>query len=476
MTTLLQLFKEGKYQELIDSARNLPENDQANISNLTIVAKAHYQLKEYQKAVDTLIEADADIDDDHDRLWWLALSLFRAGDYSKAYQQFTRYQRVGGPSADISFFIGLSAYRANRMAQAVPHLIAARDRGSTDRAMLVALVVALSAVGRHDESLQIDLPADVQNTLPVKRARATSLLEVGRFDAASDVIGNATNDHRLMWQKGVLLSASGELADAKQLIEKIFSEDPWFREPWDDHPRLKEHFLNAAPGESGWAWIDYQRARLPDLPSDSNFSALLESFKGKPATLLQVGAMDGVSFDPVHDFIKNNPTIRAIVLEPVPDNYASLSNTYAGTPNVKAINAALTEQDGVISMYIDRDHAANLGSATNWKAGQATIRPDRNGLRLRKENLVQVEVRSICLPTLLANENMDDIDILQVDTEGYDAVVVHSVLDERVAPKLINFENCNLLFDERVNLYTRLRSSGYAIREYGPDTVALLKA
>jgi hypothetical protein len=69
----------------------------------------------------------------------------------------------------------------------------------------------------------------------------------------------------------------------------------------------------------------------------------------------------------------------------------------------------------------------------------------------------------------------DSVDILQVDTEGYDGVIVRAFLRAGMTPKLINFEHNHLTgADDRLTL-SMLRRDGYKLARYGRDTLALLE-
>ncbi len=70
---------------------------------------------------------------------------------------------------------------------------------------------------------------------------------------------------------------------------------------------------------------------------------------------------------------------------------------------------------------------------------------------------------------------MLDADLLQIDTEGYDATILRMIDFSRCRPRLIKFEHKSLSAGERAGCdRSRLRAHGYriAIEGHGHDRVA----
>lgn len=79
------------------------------------------------------------------------------------------------------------------------------------------------------------------------------------------------------------------------------------------------------------------------------------------------------------------------------------------------------------------------------------------------------------LNMLLRRTQMLDADLLQVDTEGYDAKIIGMIDFGVCRPRLIKFEHKNLSAEERASVVGLLSRNGYAcVGEVG-DTVAWLR-
>ncbi len=71
---------------------------------------------------------------------------------------------------------------------------------------------------------------------------------------------------------------------------------------------------------------------------------------GADFTVVQIGANDGKSRDPVYPFIMERGW-SGILVEPIPSMFEKLSNTYRDVPNVKLENCAIANTDGTVKMY-----------------------------------------------------------------------------------------------------------------------------
>jgi len=111
-----------------------------------------------------------------------------------------------------------------------------------------------------------------------------------------------------------------------------------------------------------------------------------------------------------------NPNIRIICAEPVPAVYDILTrniqaNGYSGIQTVKA---ALSHQNGT-GVWETYPHVSSVSAEDLSRIRQPWIKRDR---------IRSVPVRKITLETLFQNQNLDDADLLKIDTEGSEAQVL----------------------------------------------------
>lgn len=204
----------------------------------------------------------------------------------------------------------------------------------------------------------------------------------------------------------------------------------------------------------------------------SRFQRQLETLSKRPQgfKFVQIGAHDGVRYDDLYRFVTNH-LCSGIVVEPLPDVFERLRANYADYPRILPINRAIHESAAVLSLY--RVNPAALMRYAGWASGIASF--DRNhllGLGIAPEDVSAVAVSCTPLMRLLEDTSMLDADLLQIDTEGYDAAILRMIDPVRFRPRLIKYDHKSLSAGERAHTQARLRNQGYRIAAEGPDTTA----
>jgi len=203
----------------------------------------------------------------------------------------------------------------------------------------------------------------------------------------------------------------------------------------------------------------------------SRFQRQLADMQARgPVKFIQIGANDGIRFDSLYSTVTNGD-FAGIVVEPLPDVYLRLAANYADYPRVAAINVAVHESAASLTLY--RVAPSAFGRYPGWASGIASF--DREHL-LRHDiaaaDVAQEEVRCERLMALLQRTGMLDADLLQIDTEGYDAKVIAMIDFAAFRPRLIKFEHKNLSAATRAATASLLDTQGYrCVAEVG-DTVA----
>jgi hypothetical protein len=78
------------------------------------------------------------------------------------------------------------------------------------------------------------------------------------------------------------------------------------------------------------------------------------------------------------------------------------------------------------------------------------------------------------LQALLDRNGVKTVDLLNIDTEGFDYNVLSQVDFDRYKPLVILYEHKHLPVDEKNRAYELLTGRGYTCVEYGGDTLATL--
>jgi FkbM family methyltransferase len=205
------------------------------------------------------------------------------------------------------------------------------------------------------------------------------------------------------------------------------------------------------------------RRRLP-AASLSPLDLILDSYnaRGEPITIIQVGACDGVTSDPIRHYVKKGGA-HAILIEPNPLAFARLQENYAGIPNVTLVPAAIGEVDGEAHLYrVKPTQKKDSGvDSTLEIASFYREHLERHGKKAHEIEQITVPCRS--LSSLVTELGLTKIDLLQIDAEGFDAAVVRMALKMTVRPDCINFEHMHLSRKDRKPLFDSLEAHGYVL-------------
>jgi FkbM family methyltransferase len=183
-------------------------------------------------------------------------------------------------------------------------------------------------------------------------------------------------------------------------------------------------------------------------------------------TFVQIGANDGSSDDPINKYIKRYEW-RGVLLEPQAAQFEKLEREYQDQPQLSLVNAALAISDGELCMYTIKGSNGLLATFDKDKL-KASVKHPRD--------IVELRVRGISVPTLLKQCSVSHIDLLVVDTEGFDYQVVKMFLESlEDLPKAIRYEHLLLSDEDRRACVQLLQQNGYQMLRDGIDTIAIFR-
>ena len=198
----------------------------------------------------------------------------------------------------------------------------------------------------------------------------------------------------------------------------------------------------------------------------------------KTLSFIQIGANDGVMNDPIFKFnMKNKDVVSGYVLEPLPDVYSSLVNNYKSSPNIYPLNLAIHNSKTEMLLY--RVKPEFLSKVPNFARGIASFDPEhwkKTALVPNSDYIQSETVRCISYSTLLQTYQIEAIDLLLLDTEGYDYEILMGIDFYHSKPKIIRFEhgvrNGVMSHSQLLTVCSRLNSFGYQIIAESYDATA----
>ncbi len=225
----------------------------------------------------------------------------------------------------------------------------------------------------------------------------------------------------------------------------------------------------------------------PDVLGEA-IAGLLES-RPNPF-FVQIGGFDGVSFDPLRPHIVDQ-SLRGLIVEPIPQYFAELKALYANSPNITTVNCAITEANGERTIWRFNPLAVERGLLPPHFAGISSFlmedllketgvlgrsSPNKETTAALRTLLQPVAVQCRTMDSLLRDQGIDKVDILQVDTEGYDYIILKHFDFARYRPAIVHYEHQHLNPADREAAEALLRSRGYGLHRGRYDTLAVLDA
>jgi FkbM family methyltransferase len=222
----------------------------------------------------------------------------------------------------------------------------------------------------------------------------------------------------------------------------------------------------------------YSRKYLPKANVD-NIEVIVQFYKllQNKINVLQIGACDGITSDSIYTYIKTG-NINAYLVEPSAVNFKKLQEFYSNEKNATLINVAIAEKNEKRNFYTVKDEGRWLDNG--WARQLASFYKNHLLKHGIKENEIGVEeVTCRTVDTIISDYNIKNLDVILIDTEGYDGEIVKMTLNQNILPNFIAFENGQIVKiysqEELDNLYDLLIEKGYVWTHDRINTLAIRK-
>jgi FkbM family methyltransferase len=222
------------------------------------------------------------------------------------------------------------------------------------------------------------------------------------------------------------------------------------------------------------SWVPPVMNKNPqaELPFEIEFVIAHMLLTKRDIFFIQIGANDGMTNDPLYKFVKQYDW-NGILVEPLPEIFEVLKNNYENRPNLKFINAAVGKSDGFRTLYTVRMDADTFSKAHQYSSFRrdVVVRQTQQVPDIA-QRIVETQVRVISIDTLFREAGEKEIDILVIDTEGYDYEILKMMDLSKKPPPLIFYEHCNLDRAEMTAAAELLAAHGYRLTKDNLDTIA----
>ncbi len=210
-----------------------------------------------------------------------------------------------------------------------------------------------------------------------------------------------------------------------------------------------------------WGWLRKALEKL-DLKSDDFF-------------FVQIGSNDGVIHDPLFQYI-NRYRWKGILVEPIDYYFERLKANYKDNPQLLFENVAISEKQEIRDFYRVKEELDFLPA---WSKGLGTFYPQvllkhRWLIPKLKNYIVKERVSCISLKQLFERHRVEKIDLLMIDTEGYDSEIIKQLDFDTIKPSIIIYEHKHLKTIDKKTCELLLEKQEYFLSKHFSNTMATL--
>ena len=247
---------------------------------------------------------------------------------------------------------------------------------------------------------------------------------------------------------------------------------------------MKNKIIKKISGLFGYKLVekDYiKNIRTLSTSSSLNIKNFLESLcrKKQLNSLLQIGANDGKRFDELNYFIKKYK-IKSILVEPINEYFNELKNNYSKLECVKIENSAISVDNEISYLFAVNNKFINkYGEHVKGLSSFEIEHLIKHGIK--KNHIEKKKINSLSVTDLINKYNIHELDLLYVDTEGYDGKIVYEFIKSTKLKPIIIFEYIHIknnFFNRLIDLLNDKKFKFFAINEnlicYPPEKEFLI--
>lgn len=196
--------------------------------------------------------------------------------------------------------------------------------------------------------------------------------------------------------------------------------------------------------------------------------------------VLNVGAMDGVTFDEMIGYT-NMYNFKGLYVEPISYLFERLKRNLKEQNGNKFENSAISNYDGEIEMLSIKREAIDNGLIHNCFYGMSAVYPPKNGLGSEGDRETvekygeKVTVRCVTFDTLLKKHQIDNFDVLKIDAEGHDYEILKQVNLTDHNLKVVRLEWDSLSVAEKEATLLQFEKANFVHDFSGQDIVGISK-
>ncbi len=197
----------------------------------------------------------------------------------------------------------------------------------------------------------------------------------------------------------------------------------------------------------------------------------------KAAFLVQIGSNDGKTGDPLYPLLQKHSNWKALFVEPVPYVFEHLKINYPNRDRFRFENVAINKGERLTFYWVDPKASESLPDLPFWFDQLGSF--DKQHILKHFDGqlepfIISQELEGITLPSLFERNQIEHIDILHIDTEGYDWTILSQLNLQNHQPKFILYEH-NHLSKADFQASCDFLKKDYLLFKIGIDMLAMSK-
>ena len=165
------------------------------------------------------------------------------------------------------------------------------------------------------------------------------------------------------------------------------------------------------------------------------------------AFVLQIGSNDGKTGDPIYPLLQKNKNWKALFVEPVPGSFEKLKANYPDPNRFRFENVAINEGQKMTFYWVDPKAVTAIPDLPYWFDQLGSF--DEEHILKHFDGqlapyIISRELEGVTLSDLLQRNQIDQIDLLHIDTEGYDWKILSQLELDQLEPVFILYEQNHL--------------------------------
>ena len=192
--------------------------------------------------------------------------------------------------------------------------------------------------------------------------------------------------------------------------------------------------------------------------------------------IVQVGSNDGVTGDPFYKIIMKNKTWKSLFIEPVPLMFEKLKKNYNNDSRFIFENVAINNGGWQSFYFVNEEAKLKIENLPPWFNQLGSFNRENITMHLNgvlEPFIVETKIKGALFKDILDKHQVASIDILHIDTEGYDWKILSQLDFNTHKPTAILFEHKHLLAIEKQESIQYLKSNNYTVYKLGADYLGI---